>query len=128
MREDSVQRSIRLPGRVNAMLVDMIQEGAFASYTEAIIEAIERLYEDLTVSESEVIMRLRLTKGEFNNLKRLKQLDGGSEELWAERLVSMYAFQHANVLAEQAAGWKAIFEAKRELEERTESLTELRRR
>ena len=128
MREASTQRSIRLPGRVDAMLQDLIQEGAFRNYTEAIIEGILRLYEDLTVSESEVSLRLRLTKGEYNNLKRLKQLDGGSEELWAERLVSMYAFQHANVLAEQAAGWKAIFEAKRELEETTESLTEIRRR
>jgi Arc/MetJ-type ribon-helix-helix transcriptional regulator len=128
MREASKQRSIRLPGRVDAMLADLVQEGAFRNCTEAIIEGILRLYEDLTVCESEVTLRLRLTKGEYNNLKRLKQLDGGSEELWAERLVGMYAFQHANLLAEQAAGWKAIFEAKRELEERTESLTELRRR
>ncbi len=128
MREASKQRSIRLPGRVDAMLDDLVQEGAFRTRTDAIIEGIIRLYEDFTVSESEVTLRLRLTKGEYNNLKRLKQLDGGSEELWAERLVSMYAFQHAKSLAEQAAGWKAFFEAKRELEERTESLTELRRR
>ena len=128
MREASRQVSIRMPERVDEMLEDLVQEGVFRNRTEALIEGVIRLYEDLTSTESETILRLRLTMGDFNNLRRLSQLDGGSEVLWAERLINTYAMHHAKVLAEQAETWEDIFQRKRRLEERTESLAELRKR
>jgi Arc/MetJ-type ribon-helix-helix transcriptional regulator len=128
MREVSRQISIRMPTRVDGMLDDLVQEGIFQNRTEVIIEAVLRLYEDLTVTESEVNLRLRLTAGDVSNLQRLTQLDGGTVELWAERLISNYALPHAKLLAEQADDWEAIFDKKRRLEERTESLAELKKR
>ncbi len=128
MREASRQISIRMPERVDGLLDDLVQEGVFSTRTEAIVEAIIRLYEDLTVTESEVNLRLRLTTGDNANLRRLVQLDGGTVELWAERLINQYALPHAKILAEQADEWEAVFEKKRRLEERTESLVELRKR
>ena len=110
------------------MLDDLVQDGIFANRTEVIVEAVLRLYEDLTVTGSEVNLRLRLTTGDHANLRRLTQLDGGSVELWAERLINRYALPHAKVLAEQVDDWEAVFEPKRRLEERTESLPELLRR
>ena len=126
MREESKQRSIRLPGKVDAILEDLVQEGVFRNRTEVIVEAIVRLYEDLTVSESDIVLRVKITRGDFGNLKRLKQLDGGTEELWAERLINLYAMQHAKVLAEEVGLWESAFQKRRMLEERTESLTEIR--
>ena len=128
MREASRQISIRMPARVDGLLNDLVQEGIFSNRTEAIIEAVLRLYEDLTVTESEVNLRLRLTTGDNANLRRLTQLDGGSVELWAERLINHYSLPHAKLLAEQADDWEAVFEKKRRLEEQTESLAELRNR
>jgi Arc/MetJ-type ribon-helix-helix transcriptional regulator len=128
MREASRQISIRMPGRVDGMLDDLVQEGIFANRTEVIVEAVLRLYEDLTVTESEVNLRLRLTTGDHANLRRLTQLDGGSVERWAERLINRYALPQAKVLAEQVDDWEAVFEKKRRLEARTESLPELRNR
>ncbi len=128
MREASRQISIRMPGRVDGMLDDLVQEGIFANRTEVIVEAVLRLYEDLTVTESEVNLRLRLTTGDHANLRRLTQLDGGSVELWAKRLINRYALPQAKLLAEQVDDWDAVFEKKRRLEERTESLPELRNR
>ena len=128
MRESSRQISIRMPGRVDGMLDDLVQEGIFANRTEVIVEAVLRLYEDLTVTESEVILRMRLTTGDHANLRRLTQLDGGSVEIWAERLINQYALPHAMLLAGQEDDWEAVFVKKRRLEERTESLPELRER
>jgi Arc/MetJ-type ribon-helix-helix transcriptional regulator len=128
MREVSRQISIRMPARVDALLDDLVQEGIFRNRTEAIVEGIIRLYEDLTVSESEMNLRLKLVKGDYNNLRRLKQLDGGSEEMWAERLINLYAMHHAKILAEQVEDWDAVFQEKRRLEENTESLAEIRKR
>ncbi|MCK5413972.1 MAG: hypothetical protein KAJ35_01185 [Thermoplasmata archaeon] len=128
MREASRQISIRMPARVDGLLNDLVQEGIFSNRTEAIVEAVLRLYEDLTVTESEVNLRLRLTTGDNANLRRLTQLDGGSVELWAERLINHYSLPHAKLLAEQADDWEAVFEKKRRLEEQTESLAELRNR
>ncbi|MCJ2539946.1 MAG: ribbon-helix-helix domain-containing protein [Candidatus Thermoplasmatota archaeon] len=128
MREASRQISIRMPARVDGLLNDLVQEGIFSNRTEAIVEAVLRLYEDLTVTESEVNLRLRLTTGDNANLRRLAQLDGGSVELWAERLINQYSLPHAKLLAEQADDWEAVFEKKRPLEERTESLAELQKR
>ncbi|UCC92912.1 MAG: hypothetical protein JSW25_09650, partial [Thermoplasmata archaeon] len=113
---------------VDGLLDDLVQEGIFANRTEVIIEAILRLYEDLTVTESEVNLRLRLTTGDHANLQRLTQLDGGSVELWAERLINQYSLHHAKLLAEQADDWDAVFDKKRRLEERTASLVEIRKR
>ncbi len=128
MREASRQISIRMPGRVDGLLDDLVQEGIFSNRTEVIVEAVIRLYEDLTVTESEVNLRLRLTTGDHANLRRLAQLDGGSVELWAVRLINRYALPQAKILAEQVDDWEAVFERKRRLEERTESLPELRKR
>jgi Arc/MetJ-type ribon-helix-helix transcriptional regulator len=128
MREASRQISIRMPERVDGLLDDLVQEGIFSTRTEAIVEAVIRLYEDLTVTESEVNLRLRLTTGDNANLRRLVQLDGGTVEIWAERLINQYALPHARHLAEQADDWDAVFEKKRRLEERTESLVELKKR
>ncbi len=128
MREASRQISIRMPERVDGLLDDLVQEGVFSTRTEAIVEAVIRLYEDLTVTESEVNLRLRLTAGDNANLRRLVQLDGGTVELWAERLINQYALSHAKILAGQADDWEAVFEKKRRLEERTESLVELKKR
>jgi Arc/MetJ-type ribon-helix-helix transcriptional regulator len=128
MREASKQISIRMPERVDALIDDLVQEGIFRNRTEALIEGVLRLYEDLSSSELEVNLRLKLAAGDYNNLRRLTQLDGGSEELWAARLVNLYALHHAKVLAEQVEDWDAIFEKKRRLEERTESLAEIRKR
>jgi Arc/MetJ-type ribon-helix-helix transcriptional regulator len=128
MRESSRQISIRMPARVDGLLDDLVQEGIFANRTEVIIEAIIRLYEDLTVTESEMNLRLRLTTGDHANLRRLTQLDGGSVELWAERLINQYSLPHAKLLAEQADDWDAVFDKKRRLEERTSSLVELQNR
>jgi Arc/MetJ-type ribon-helix-helix transcriptional regulator len=127
MREVSKQRSIRLPERVDAMLEDLVQEGIFRSRTEAIVEGILRLYEDLSTTESEVNVRLKLTRGDHSNLRRLAQLEGGTEEIWAERLIILYALEHAKTLAKEADLWESVFLRKRELEERTEGFTELRR-
>jgi hypothetical protein len=110
------------------MLQDLIQAGFFGNCTEAIIEGILRLYEDLSTTESEVNMRLKMTRGDYNNLKRLAQLEGGTEEIWAERLILLYALEHAKALTEEADQWESVFKKKRELEERTEGLTELRHR
>lgn len=128
MREASRQISIRMPNRVDAMLDDLVQEGVFSNRTEAIVEAVLRLYEDLTVTESEASLRLRLTTGDVANLQRLSQLDGGSVELWAQRLINQFALPKAKELAEQADDWEAVFEKKRHLEVRTKSMTELRKR
>jgi Arc/MetJ-type ribon-helix-helix transcriptional regulator len=128
MREASKQISIRLPPTADVMLEDLLQEGVFRNRTEAIVEGIQRLYEDFASSESEVNLRLRLTRGDYNNLKRLSQLEGGTEELWAERLLSLYSLHHARLLAQQVEEWDSIFREKRKLEERTESLTEIRQR
>lgn len=128
MREASRQISIRMPNRVDAMLDDLVQEGVFSNRTEAIVEAVLRLYEDLTVTESEASLRLRLTTGDVANLQRLSQLDGGSVELWAQRLINQFALPKAKELAEQADDWDAVFEKKRRLEARTKSMTELRKR
>jgi len=128
MREASRQISIRMPAKVDGLLNDLVQEGIFSNRTEAIVEAVLRMYEDLTVTESEVNLRLRLTTGDNANLRRLTQLDGGSVELWAERLINHYALPHAKVLAEQADDWETVFEKKRRLEERTTSLVELQKR
>ena len=128
MREASRQISVRMPARVDGLLDDLVQEGIFSTRTEAIVEAIIRLYEDLTVTESEVNLRLRLTTGDHANLRRLVQLDGGTVELWAERLINQYALPQAKVLAGEADDWEAVFDKKRRLEERTESLVELRKR
>ncbi len=128
MREESIQRSIRLPEKVDAFIEDLLQEGIFLNRTELIVEAIVRLYEDLTASESDVNLRLKITRGDFGNLKRLKQLDGGTEELWAERLINLYALEHAKLLAEEVGLWESAFQKRRMLEERTESLTEIRTR
>lgn len=128
MRESSRQMSIRMPSSVEGLLKDLVQEGLFSSMTEAIVESIIRMYEDLTKTESEVNLRMRLTTGDHANLRRLAQLDGGSVELWAERLINLYALPHANVLAEQADDWETVFEKKRRLEERTSSLVELQKR
>ena len=128
MREASKQISIRMPQRVDDLIEDLIQEGIFRNRTETLVEGIIRLYEDLTVSESEMNLRLKLTKGDYNNLRRLRQLEGGSEELWAERLINLYALHHAKMLAEQVEDWEAVFQRKRQLEERTESLAEIRKR
>ena len=128
MREASRQISIRMPNRVDAMLDDLVQEGVFSNRTEAIVEAVLRLHEDLTVTESEASLRLRLTTGDVANLQRLSQLDGGSVELWAQRLINQFALPKAKELAEQADDWEAVFEKKRRLEVRTKSMTELRKR
>lgn len=128
MREVSRQISIRMPERVDALLDDLVQEGIFRNRTEAIVEGVLRLYEDLTSTELERNLRLKLATGDYNNLRRLTQLDGGSEELWASRLINLYALPHAKVLAEQVEDWEAVFEKKRRLEERTESLAEIRKR
>lgn len=128
MREASRQISIRMPERVDALLDDLVQEGIFQNRTEAIIEGVLRLYEDLTSSELDMNLRLKLAKGDYNNLRRLTQLDGGSEELWATRLINLYALHHAKIMAEQVEDWEAVFEKKRRLEERTESLAEIRKR
>lgn len=128
MREASKQRSIRMPSEVDAMLDDLVQEGVFRNRTEAIVEGIIRLYEDLATSESEVNLRLRIMIGDYNNLRRLKQLAGGTEEWWAERLISHYALPQARALAEEVDEWESIFRRKRGLEERTESLAEITRR
>ncbi len=128
MREASRQISIRMPERVEGLLDDLIQEGIISNRTEGIVEAVIRFYEDLTVTESEVNLRLRLTTGDHANLQRLTQLDGGSVELWAERLINLYSLPHAKLLAEQADDWEAVFEKKRRMEERTTSLVELRKR
>jgi Arc/MetJ-type ribon-helix-helix transcriptional regulator len=128
MRESSRQISIRMPARVDGLLNDLVQEGIFSSRTEVIVEAVIRLYEDLTVTESEVNLRMRLTTGDHANLRRLTQLDGGSVELWAERLINLYSLPHAKLLAEQSDDWEAVFEKKRRLEERTTGLAELQER
>ena len=120
--------SIRMPSSVEGLLKDLVQEGLFSSMTEAIVESIIRMYEDLTKTESEVNLRMRLTTGDHANLQRLTQLDGGSAELWAERLINLYALPHAKILAEQADDWESVFEKKRRLEERTSSLVELQKR
>lgn len=128
MREASKQVSIRMPERVDDLIEDLIQEGIFRNRTEAIVEGILRLYEDLTSTESEINLRLKLTKGDYNNLRRLRQLEGGSEELWAERLINLYSLHHARLLAEQVEEWESIFQKRRQLEDRTESLAEIRKR
>jgi Arc/MetJ-type ribon-helix-helix transcriptional regulator len=129
MREvKSKQVSIRVPDRVNRMIDDVLQEGIYDSRTEFIVDAIVRYFEDLTVTETEVKLRTSLTTGDYANLRRLVQLDGGTEELWAQRLINLYSLPHANLLAEQADDWEAAFEKKRRLEERTVSLAELRKR
>ena len=128
MRERSKQVSIRVPDRVNRMIDDMVQEGIYDNRTDAILDAVERLYEELTVTETEVSLRTRLTTGDYANLRRLVQLDGGTVETWAQRLINQYALPHAKLLAEQVDDWEAAFERKRRLEERTESLVELRKR
>ena len=128
MREASKQVSIRMPERVDDLIEDLIQEGIFRNRTEAIVEGILRLYEDLTSTESEINLRLKLTKGDYNNLRRLRQLEGGSEELWAERLINLYSLHHARLLAEQVEDWETVFQKRRQLEDRTESLAEIRKR
>ena len=128
MREASKQISIRLPSTADVMLEDLLQEGVFRNRTEAIVEGIQRLYEEFASSESEVILRLRLPRGDYNNLKRLSQLEGGTEELWAARLLSLYSLHHARLLTQQVDEWDSIFREKRQLEERTESIKVLRRR
>ena len=129
MREvKSKQVSIRVPDRVNRMIDDVLQEGIYDSRTDFIVDAIVRYFEDLTVTESEVKLRTSLTTGDYANLRRLVQLDGGTEELWAQRLINLYSLPHAKLLAEQADDWEAAFDKKRRLEERTESLAELRKR
>jgi hypothetical protein len=128
MREASRQISIRMPERVEGLLDDLIQEGIISNRTEGIVEAVIRFYEDLTVTESEVNLRLRLTTRDHANLQRLAQLDGGSVELWAERLINLYSLPHAKLLAEQVDDWEAVFDKKRRMEERTTSLVELRKR
>lgn len=110
------------------MLDDLVQEGVFSNRTEAIVEAVLRLHEDLMVTESEASLRLRLTTGDVANLQRLSQLDGGSVEMWAQRLINQFALPKAKELAEQADDWEAVFEKKRRLEVRTKSMTELRKR
>ncbi len=128
MREASRQISIRMPESVDALLDDLIQEGIIQNRTEGIIEGVLRFYEDVSSSELERNLRLKLAMGDYNNLRRLTQLDGGSEELWATRLINLYALHHAQILAEQVEDWEVVFEKKRRLEERTESLAEIRTR
>ncbi len=129
MREaKSKQVSIRVPDRVQRMIDDVLQEGIYDNRTDFIVDAIVRLFEDLTVTESEVKLRTSLTTGDYANLRRLVQLDGGTVELWAQRLINLYSLPHAKLLAEQVDDWEAAFKKKRRLEERTESLAEIRKR
>ncbi len=128
MREASRQISIRMPESVDALLDDLIQEGIIRNRTEGIVEGVLRFYEDVSSTELERNLRLKMAMGDYNNLRRLTQLDGGSVELWATRLINLYALHHAQILAEQVEDWEAIFEKKRRLEERTESLAEIRKR
>jgi Arc/MetJ-type ribon-helix-helix transcriptional regulator len=128
MREASTQRCIRLPQSVDAMLDDLVQEGVFHNRTEAIVESVRRLYEDHGVKESDRPLRLRLPSGDYNNLTRLAQLEGGTVELQAQRLIGLYALVHAKEVAREAAEWDGIFKAKRALEDRTEGIRELARR
>ena len=117
-----------MPESVDALLDDLIQEGIIQNRTEGLIEGVIRFYEDVSSSELERNLRLKLAMGDYNNLRRLTQLDGGSVELWASRLINLYALHHAKVLAEQVEDWEAIFEKRHRLEERTESLAEIRKR
>jgi Arc/MetJ-type ribon-helix-helix transcriptional regulator len=128
MREVRKQVSIRVPDQVSRMIDDVLQEGIYDSRTDFIIDAIVRYFEDLTVTETEVKLRTSLTTGDYANLRRLVQLDGGTVELWAQRLINLYSLPHAKLLAEQVDDWEAAFEKKRRLEERTESMVELRKR
>lgn len=109
------------------MLDDLVQEGVFHNRTEAIVEGVRRLFEDFARRESDVAIRLRLPVGEYNNLKRLAQLQGGSEELWAQRLIAAYAIEQARKISEEAAEWDGIFKQKRALEELTEGVKGLSR-
>ncbi len=110
------------------MLEDMVREGVYRTYTEAIVDGIRRLYDDHTIQESEVALRLRLTRGDYNNLTRLSQLEGGSEALWAERIIHRYALEYAKNIAGVGAEWDGIFDRKRELEWKTEGAREYIRR
>ena len=128
MREPTQLRSVRLPESVDVKLQDMVQEGVFPNQSEAIIEGIRQLYEDHTIRESDVSLRLRLTLGDYNNLKRLSQLEGGTEELWAERIIHRYALEYAKHIAGVGVEWDDIFDRKRELEWRTEGAREFIKR
>ena len=128
MREPTQLRSIRLPETVDAMLHNMVQEGVYRTFTEAIVDGIRRLYQDHTIQETEVSLRLQLTRGDYNNLTRLSQLEGGTEELWAERIVHRYALEYAKIIAGGGAEWDGIFDRKRELEWKTEGAREFIKR
>jgi hypothetical protein len=110
------------------MLMDMVQQGVYRTYTEAIVDGIRKLYEDHTIRVDDVSMRLRLTRGDYNNLTRLSQLEGGTEELWAERIVHRYALEYAKIIAGVGAEWDGIFDRKRELEWKTEGAREFIKR
>ncbi len=128
MREASTQRSIRLPQSVDSMLDDLVQEGVFHNRTEAIVEGVRRLFEDYTLRESDMPLRLRVPAGDYGNLKRLAQLEGGTVELQAQLLIKEYAVERARAVAKEALEWEGIFKAKRALEERTEGAAGLVRR
>ena len=119
-KESLKHGQIKLPDRVQLMIEDLISEGIFSNATESISDAITRLYEELTVSESEVVLRIKFTRGDFKDLQRLKQLEGGSEELWVERLVNLYTIQHVKMLMDEEHQWEKIFEKKILLERRTQ--------
>jgi Arc/MetJ-type ribon-helix-helix transcriptional regulator len=127
MKEASTQRCIRLPHSVDAMLDDLVQEGVFHNRTEALVEGVRRLFEDYARRENDIALRLRLPVGEYNNLKRLAQLQGGTEEVWAQRLIGKYAIEQAREISEEAAEWDGIFKRKRALEELTEGVKGLSR-
>ncbi len=128
MREASKSRSIRLPESVDGMLNDLVQEGVFPNLTEAIVEGVRRLHADYALGESDVAVRTRLSRGDYNNLKRLAQLQGGTVEHWARRLIERYALEQAREIAEETSEWDEVFRRKRSLEERTEGVAGLTRR
>jgi Arc/MetJ-type ribon-helix-helix transcriptional regulator len=128
MREASISRSIRMPVTVDAMLDDLVQEGVFPNRTEAILEGVRRLHGDYARTESDVAIRLSLPVGDYNNLKRLAQLQGGTEEHWAQRLIERFALEQAREIAKETSEWDEVFRRKRSLEERTEGVAGLTRR